>query len=169
MRPLQAASPAGLLAATGFTQAFGVDYFNIFSPVSTYTTVRFIIASSVHYGCERCSLDVESVFLNARLSEEIYVAQPKGFEVCGKEKMVYKLKKALYGLKQASRQWYELLKSTLKTLRFQHSHADPSLFFMNRKGDVLFVVVYVNDFLVTGNDPRDISSFIQNTKTPTYN
>lgn len=92
------------------------------------------------------------------------MAQPKGFDVCGKEKWFYKTKKAFYGFKQSSRQWYAHLKSTLETLGFYHSHADSSLFSMNRKGDALFVFAYVDRFQVTWNDARDIGSFIQNLK-----
>ncbi len=51
-------------------------------------------------------MDVKSTFLNGYVDEEIYVEQPEGFEVPGKEDYVYKLKKALYGLKQVPRAWY---------------------------------------------------------------
>lgn len=50
-------------------------------------------------------MHVKSAFLNGYLDEEVYMQQPQGFQVQGKEKHVYKLKKDLYGLTQAPRTW----------------------------------------------------------------
>ena len=51
-------------------------------------------------------LDVKMAFLYGDLAKEIYMQQPQGYEVKGKENLVCRLKKSLYGLKQAPRQWY---------------------------------------------------------------
>jgi hypothetical protein len=51
-------------------------------------------------------LDVKTAFLYGELEEEIYMDQPEGFVMPGKEDLVCKLKRSLYGLKQSPRQWY---------------------------------------------------------------
>ncbi|GKB67543.1 retrovirus-related pol polyprotein from transposon TNT 1-94 [Tanacetum coccineum] len=61
-------------------------------------------------------MDVKSAFLNGKISEEVYVQQPPGFESSEFPNHVCKLDKALYGLKQAPRAWYE----TLFKFLFQH-------------------------------------------------
>ena len=63
-------------------------------------------------------MDVKSAFLNGDLKEEVYVKQPPGFTVAGKEKMVYHLRKALYGIRQAPRAWNAKLDATLKEMGF---------------------------------------------------
>jgi hypothetical protein len=51
-------------------------------------------------------LYVKTTFLHEDLEEEIYMQQPQGYKVKGKENLVCKLKKSLSGLKQAPRKWY---------------------------------------------------------------
>ena len=51
-------------------------------------------------------MDVKTAFLNGELDDEIYMDQPVGFIVNGKECKVYKLRRSIYDLKQSSRQWY---------------------------------------------------------------
>jgi hypothetical protein len=51
-------------------------------------------------------LYLKTTFLHGGLEEEIYMQQPQGYEVKGKENLVCRLKKRLYGLKKAPRQWY---------------------------------------------------------------
>jgi hypothetical protein len=63
--------------------------------------VRLIITLAVHEGWEVHHMDIKSAFLNGDLQEEVYVEQPAGFVVVGKEHKVLKLKKTLYRLHQA--------------------------------------------------------------------
>ena len=72
--------------------------------------------------------DVKSAFLNGCLEEVVYVQQPQGFVIEGKEEKVYKLKNALYGLKQAPRAWYGRLDSYLQQNGFCRSNSEPTLY-----------------------------------------
>ena len=58
-------------------------------------------------------MDIKSVFLNGYILEEVYVAQPPGFQNYKYSDHVYKLKKSLYGLKQTPRAWYDRLSKFL--------------------------------------------------------
>ena len=75
-----------------------------------------LLALAAQKGWKIYQLDVKSIFLNGYLEEEIFVEQPEGFVVKGKEDKVYQLKKALYGLKQAPRAWYSRINAHLLSL-----------------------------------------------------
>jgi hypothetical protein len=87
------------LVAKGYTQREGIDYNEIFSPVSCKDSFRIIMALVAHYDLELHQMDVKTAFLNGDLDETVYIAQPKGFVVEGKEKLGCRLKKSIYGLK----------------------------------------------------------------------
>lgn len=70
-----------------------------FAQVARLDTVRLILAMAANKGWQVHHLDVKTAFLNGDLMEEVYVTQPEGFEVKGKETRVLKLSKALYGLR----------------------------------------------------------------------
>lgn len=91
--------------ARGFSQTEGVDYDEIFATVARYTSIRSIIALASTMEWKLHQMDVKTPLLNGDIEEEVYVVQPDGFVVHGKESHVSKLKKALYGLKQAPRAW----------------------------------------------------------------
>ena len=92
-------------------------------------------------------MDVKSAFLNGNIEEEVYVAQPPGFEDAKKPDMVYKLKKALYGLKQAPRAWYDTLRDFLISKGFKSGSLDPTLF-TKYYDDALFICqIYVDDII----------------------
>jgi hypothetical protein len=89
--------------AKGFTQREGIDYTETFSPVSCKDSVRIIMTLVTHYDLELHQMDVKMAFLNRNLLENVYMAQPKGFAMKGKEHMGWHMRKSIYGLKQASR------------------------------------------------------------------
>jgi len=91
------------LVCRGFAQVHGQDYTETTSPVVTMTTLRTVLAYAVanDYCVEQA--DADNAYVQATLSEEIYVEAPVGFDSGGP---VLRLIKALYGLKHAGRAWY---------------------------------------------------------------
>ena len=87
------------LVAKGFLQKHDTDYNEVFAPVARLEIVRIVVALACKRRWSLYHLDVKSAFLNGPPEEVVFVSQPLGFEVQGKENMVYKLHKALYGLK----------------------------------------------------------------------
>ena len=104
------------LVAKGYVQRHGVDFDEVFAPVTRLETVHVIIALAASNGWEIHHLDVKTAFLHGELKEEVFVSQPEGFKIKGSEHKVYKLHKALYGLKQAPRTWNIKLHQILKSL-----------------------------------------------------
>ena len=107
------------LVAQGFSQRHGIDYDETFSPVANMATLRIIIGLRA-IGWTVRQLDVDTAYLNANLDSNIYITQPKGFEVKNPE-LVCKLNKAIYGLKQAGLAWYQHLSKILYQMKFKKS------------------------------------------------
>ncbi|CAI7889377.1 unnamed protein product [Closterium sp. NIES-54] len=123
-----------------------VDYKELFAPVVKPTTLRTLLAGAAIKGWVVKQMDVTTAFLNGILEEEIFMAQPEGFD--DGSGRVWKLKKALYGLKQAHRQWYLKLREVLQEIGFTPSSADHSLFMLGEGEQRSFMVVYVDDILI---------------------
>ena len=81
------------LVAKGYVQKQGIDFEEVFASVARLDTVRLILAMAANRGWQIHHLDVKTAFLNGELQEEVYVTQPEGFEVKGKENYVLKLNK----------------------------------------------------------------------------
>jgi hypothetical protein len=90
------------LVAKGFRQIYGVDYTEVYAPVSKHSTLRYILSKAVHRNMHVHQMDVSTAFLHGDLTEKVFIQQPEGFHVGGPN-TVCRLHKALYGLKQAPR------------------------------------------------------------------
>ena len=88
------------LVAKGYTQTYGVDYQETFTPVEKMNTVTAILALAVQFDWDLIQFDVKNAFRHGELEEEMYMDIPPGFDTKLKGK-VCRLKKALYGLKQS--------------------------------------------------------------------
>ncbi|KFK33814.1 hypothetical protein AALP_AA5G063400 [Arabis alpina] len=149
------------LVAKGYNQKFGYDYTDTFSPVIKSTTIRLVLDIAVSKGWPIQQLDVNNAFLQGTLTEEVYMEQPPGFIDNDHPNYVCRLHKAIYGLKQAPRAWYTELHNFLITLGFNNSLADTSLFVLQNGNTLVYLLVYVDDILITGNSTSGIQHILQ--------
>jgi len=144
------------LVAKGFMQKEGIDYNEVFAPVSKHTTLRTLLSLAAAEDLELHQLDIKTAFLNGDLEETIYMQQPEGYAEGGPS-MVCRLRKSLYGLKQAPRAWNTRLKQELEGMGFTASEADAGLFTAQYKGSNIYILVYVDDILVAAKNLADIN------------
>jgi len=91
------------------------------------------------------------------IEELVFVSQPPGFEIAGKENMVYKLHKSLYGLKQAPRAWNKKIDQVLIQLGFKKCSVEFGIYVQKLSdGGTVIICLYVDDLLITGSSTSEI-------------
>ena len=152
-----------------------------------FLTIRLVLQLAVSRSWVIKQLDVNNAFLQGTLTDEVYVSQPPGFIDSDRPHHVCHLKKALYGLKQAPRAWYQELRNFLLQMGCTNSVADTSAFVYIHGTQIVYILVYVDDIIITGSstslvdacirvlasrfslkEPSDISYFlgVEVTRTP---
>ena len=149
------------LVAQGFSQSFGDDYDETFSPVARFESVRTVIALAAQHGLKLHQMDVTTAFLNGDLEEEVYMKQPEGFIEKEKEHLVCRLRRSLYGLKQSPRCWNSVLDRKLKSMGFVQTIGDPCIYVKEENGDIFVIAVYVDDMILAGKSDEKINEVKQ--------
>ena len=153
------------LVAKGFMQKLGIDFFETYSPVASLETIRLVTCEAFLRGMTIDQLDIKTAYLYGEIDSEIYMRQPKGYEVKGKEDMVCLLLKSLYGLKQAGRVWNHTLVEFLKDLGYKQCMKDRCVFVKgNASGKLTIIIVYVDDLIIASNNDnqrREIKASIK--------
>ncbi|EWM20071.1 gag-pol polyprotein [Nannochloropsis gaditana] len=150
--------------AKGYSQEYGYDYLNTYAPVASITTIRLILAIACILDLELDNMDVDTAYLQSDLEEKIYVKQPPGYEQCGPngEELVCRLRKSLYGLKQSGRNWHKKIDGWFRGYGFHSSSADPCLYVkFGSSGEMLVIVLYVDDLIIAGNSRDMVDDFKQ--------
>ncbi|KAJ9551722.1 hypothetical protein OSB04_015767 [Centaurea solstitialis] len=148
------------LVAQGFSQQPGLDFDDTFSPVVKPATIRTVLSISISRNWPIHQLDVKNAFLHGDLTETVYMRQPPGYVNVSFPDHVCRLRKALYGLKQAPRAWYHRFAVYLSSLGFLSSKTDTSLFTYHRGSDTIYLLLYVDDIILTASSPTLISMVI---------
>lgn len=145
------------LVVRGFSQEYGVDYYQTYSLVVRYTSIRTIMAIAAAENLKLAQFDVKTAFLYGDLSEEIYMKQPVGYE--DRTSKVCLLRKSLYGLKQASRNCNEKFTKFLQSYDLKVSSADPCVFIGDAERRVI-LGLFIDDGIVAARREEDITSLM---------
>jgi hypothetical protein len=149
----------------GFSQQPGVDYGETFSPVVKPTTIRVVLSLATSQNWPLHQLDVKNAFLHGNLDEVVYCQQPSGFVDSSLPHHVCRLNKSLYGLKQAPRQWFHRFQRFILSIGFVASKCDSSLFILHNGSFMAYLLLYVDDIILTANTTSLLHSIIHSLKT----
>ncbi|GKA26408.1 retrovirus-related pol polyprotein from transposon TNT 1-94 [Tanacetum coccineum] len=134
------------LVTQGYNQQEGIDYDETYAPVARLESIRILLAYVCALDFKLFQMDVKSAFLNGFINEEVYVAQPPGFDF-EKSDHVYKLKKALYGLKQVPNALYDRLKAFLVKHEYKMGMVDNTLFTKKKSSNLVIVQILSMTFI----------------------
>jgi len=136
---------------------FCLDYGDTFSPVEKMVSIRLFKAMAALQQWPLYQLDVKNSFLNGDLQEEIYMEQLPSFVAQGESSaLVCCLHKSLYGLKQSPRAWFGKFSKVVQQFCMTRSEADHSVFYRHSSVGCIYLVVYVDDIVITGSDQHGI-------------
>ena len=117
------------LVAKGYTQVYGSDYGDTFSPVAKIASVRLLLSMAAMCSWPPFQLDIKNAFLHGDLAEEVHMEQPPGFVAQGEFGLVCRLCRSLYGLKQSPRAWFGRFSFVVQEFSILRSTADHSVFY----------------------------------------
>ncbi|KAL0449037.1 UNVERIFIED_CONTAM: Secreted RxLR effector protein [Sesamum latifolium] len=120
-------------------------------------SIRILLAIAAWYDYEIWQMDVKIAFLNDFIEEEIFMDQPKGFTAVGEEQKVCRLHRSIYCLKQASRSWNTHFDEVIRGYDFIKNDYDPCIYKKISGSSVAYLVHYVDDILLIGNDVKMLS------------
>jgi hypothetical protein len=159
------------LVCKGYSQEYGMDYNETFSPAISRSTLRLLLAIGAAMGWPIWENDVETAFLNAPIEEEMYMEQAEGHEVRNEDgtiktgpngrKLVCRLISAIYGTKQAGRNWFKaFIKPILAFEGTKQCDVDTCLFVCERGDSILFIGINVDNLFTMSNDEPMREQFI---------
>ena len=138
-----------------------VDYFQSYSPVVQWSSVRLMLIISIIHALETRQVDYVNAFAQASLDKDVFIELPQGFEHNNDEDCVLQLHKSSYGMSDAPLMFFELLKTNLEAVGFkQYNEIDPCLFVHK---DAI-CLTYVDDCLWFGKDGRAVDALIEKMK-----
>ena len=129
-----------------------------FAPVVAWSTVRLFLVLSLTLEWKTCTIDFSSAFVQAPLTDPVWIHLPRGFHSGQGHNTCLQLLKSLYGLSVAPRLWYQHLSEALREEGFKPCANDPCLLYK----DTIMVVLYVDDLGIAYSNQSDLDNLFAN-------
>ena len=149
----------------GFSQREGIDFDETFSHVVKPTTIRTVLSLALSSDWPIHQLDVNNSFLDGTLTKTVYACQPSGFTDPNFPDKVCCLNRSLYGLKQAPRAWFQRFATYIASIGFIGSKSDSSFFIYRRGADMAYLLLYVDEIILTASSSTLLHSLIASLRT----
>ena len=106
-------------------------------------------------------MNFKNAFLHGDLQEKVFMKQPADFVDQEHPHHVWRLNKAIYGLKQAQCAWFDKFSYFQIDFGFFCSKSDPSLFVYKTKTNIIILLLYVDDIVITGNSSEILDHLLK--------
>jgi transposase InsO family protein len=147
--------------AKGFAQRYGIDYDKTTAPTVRMESIRTILHIAAALDWDLRQFDIKTAFLHGILPEDetMFMEQPPGFAVPGKEEWVMRLMKSIYGMKQASRIWNQTFHAAVSKWGFTRLECEWCVYRRSTPTGTVIFLVHVDDIVAAGSSPQEIESF----------
>jgi transposase InsO family protein len=147
--------------AKGYAQRYGIDYDKTTSPTARLESFRTILHIAAALGWDLQQIDIKTAFLHGVLPEEetMYMEQPPGFELPGKEDWAMKLTKSIYGMKQASRVWNQTFHKAVESWGFKRMPCEWCVYRRQSSSGTIIFAVHVDDIVSAASSPAENDAF----------
>ena len=143
------------LCFDGRFQTRNVDFYETYSPVAKYPSVRLAMTYILLMGGKIELGDVPNAFLNSAVDTDIYMEHPEGFK--GTPGTVCKLLRGLYGLKQAAMLWHTDIDNFItESLGFSRLPDDRCIYTKKSNDSFVIIILYVDDIAIGSNSSKEI-------------
>ena len=148
----------------GGQQEHGVNFWETYTPVVSWQTLRLFFIHSILKGWHSKQMDFVLAYPHAPAEVPLYMHFPKGYEFkdgISEDTHVLKLTKNIYGQKQAGRVWNKYLDEGLGEIGFKPSKMDPCLYFCSH----IALLVYIDNCIMFGPDMAELDKVVKEMRT----
>ncbi|KAI2491580.1 hypothetical protein MHU86_22985 [Fragilaria crotonensis] len=130
-----------------------------YAPVVAWSSVRLFLVLSLTLGWQTCSIDFSSAFVQANLTDPVWIHMPRGFksDQPSDQRTCLRLVKSLYGLSVAPRLWYQHIREALLLQGLKQSATDSCLLYSK----TIMIVLYVDDLGIAYSNKKDLDKLFQ--------